>query len=96
MDFAKEYNTLKCEYQSIDNQNAYKNSFGIIIDQKAIKIINEEEDLQKIFLNIVMHASSVICCRVSPIQKAQVIKMMKNYDKDGVALAVGDEVMMYL
>ena len=96
MDFAKEYNTFKGEYPSIDNQNAYKNSFGIIIDQKAIKIINKEEDLQKIFLNIVMHASSVICCRVSPIQKAQVIKMMKNYDKDGVALAVGDEVMMYL
>jgi magnesium-transporting ATPase (P-type) len=93
LDFGKEYNRFKGEHPSIDNlhqqnKNIQKNSFGILIDQKAIKIINEEEDMQKIFLNIAQHASSVICCRVSPIQKVQVIKMMKNYD--GITLAVGD------
>ena len=96
LDFAKDYNMFKGEHLSINNinydksENLKNNSFAILIDQKAIKIIHEEIDTQNIFLNIAKYASSVICCRVSPIQKAQVIKMMKNYDKNGVTLAVGD------
>ena len=96
LDFAKEYRRFQGEHPSIDNINyaknksIQKNSFGILIDQKAIKIIYESQDIQKIFLNIAKNASSVICCRVSPIQKAQVVKMMKNFDKDSVTLAVGD------
>lgn len=34
-------------------------------------------------------ANSVICCRVSPIQKAQVVKLAKNNGK-GITLAIGD------
>ena len=96
LDFAKEYNLYKGEYTSIENYNKEKNgdikmnSFGILIDQKAIKIIEEGEDMKKIFLNIAQHAASVICCRVSPIQKAQVVRMIKNYDKEHITLAVGD------
>jgi len=96
LDFAKEYRRFLGEHPSIDNLNygknksIEKNSFGILIDQKAIKIIHESQEIQKIFLNIAKNASSVICCRVSPIQKAQVVKMMKNFDKDSVTLAVGD------
>ena len=87
LDFAKEYRMFQGELSSLDNfnygknKNIEKNSFGILIDQKAIKIINESQEIQKIFLNIAKNASSVICCRVSPIQKAQVVKMIKNFDK---------------
>ena len=96
LDFAKEYRMFQGELSSLDNfnygknKNIEKNSFGILIDQKAIKIINESQEIQKIFLNIAKNASSVICCRVSPIQKAQVVKMIKNFDKDRITLAVGD------
>ena len=97
LDFAKEYRMFLGEHPSMDNFNSRKknkiiekNAFGILIDQKAIKIIHESQEIQKIFLNIAKHASSVICCRVSPIQKAQVVKMIKNFDKEGITLAVGD------
>ena len=96
LDFAKDYNLFKGENSSIDNINYdkiekfKKNSFAILIDQKAIKIIHEVYDIQNIFLNIAKYASSVICCRVSPIQKAQVVKMMKNFDINGVTLSIGD------
>jgi magnesium-transporting ATPase (P-type) len=96
LDFAKEYRMFQGDLPSIDNfkygknKNIEKKSFGILIDQKAIKIIYESQEIQKIFLNIAKNASSVICCRVSPIQKAQVVKMIKNFDKDGITLAVGD------
>ena len=33
-------------------------------------------------LDIAKDAVAVICCRVSPLQKSQVVKMMKNYDKN--------------
>ena len=35
-------------------------------------------------------AVAVICCRVSPLQKSQVVKLMKNYDKTKITLAIGD------
>ncbi len=87
LDFAKEFNKFKGNF---DSMNKELNSFGILVDEKALKTINDEEEMQKIFLDIAKDASSVICCRVSPIQKSQVVKMMKNYDKNGVTLAIGD------
>ena len=87
LDFSKEFRKYK---ESFDSMQTKINSFGILIDEKALRTINEDEDMQKIFLYIAKDASSVICCRVSPIQKSQVVKMMKNYDKKGVTLAIGD------
>ena len=87
LDFAKEFNKFKGNF---DSMNKELNSFGILVDEKALKTINDEEEMQKIFLDIAKDASSVICCRVSPIQKSQVVKMMKNYDRNGVTLAIGD------
>ena len=85
LDFAKEYNSFKGEYDSLKIPQ-----FGILIDEKALLTINEDIDIQKIFLSIAKDANAVICCRVSPLQKAQVVKMIKNYDKNGITLAVGD------
>ena len=87
LEFAKEFNKFKGDFNSM---NTKIKSFGILIDEKALRTINDDEEIQKIFLDIAKDASSVICCRVSPIQKSQVVKMMKNYDKDGVTLAIGD------
>ena len=87
INFAKEFNKYKGEFDSMNKE--YK-SFGILVDEKALRTINEDKEMQKIFLDIAKDASSVICCRVSPLQKSQVVKMMKNYDKEGVTLAIGD------
>ena len=92
LNFAKEFEKYKNEFDSMEFNNIYpsKFKFGILIDEKALRTINDSEEIQEIFLNIAKDASSVICCRVSPIQKSQVVKMMKNYDKKGVTLAIGD------
>ena len=93
LDFAKEYKRFKGETNSMEynNRNISQSSkFGILIDEKALSIVNDVEEVQEIFLDIAKEASSVICCRVSPLQKSQVVKMMKNYDKEGITLAIGD------
>ena len=92
LDFAKEFNKFKNHFNSMEfsRVNPRKIKFGILIDEKALRTLNDSQEVQEIFLDIAKDASSVICCRVSPIQKSQVVKMMKNYDKDGVTLAIGD------
>jgi hypothetical protein len=64
--------------------------FGILVDEKALLTINEDVQIQKIFLDIAKDAEAVICCSVSPLQKSQVVKMMKNYSPNSKTLAIGD------
>ena len=85
LDFAKEFQGFKNQFNSME-----KPSFGILVDEKALLTISEDEEIQKIFLDIAKDAESVICCRVSPLQKSQVVKMMKNYDSKSITLAIGD------
>ena len=85
LDFAKEYQGFRNNYDSLT-----KPSFGILVDEKALLTVSQDEQIQKIFLEIAKDAETVICCRVSPLQKSQVVKMMKNYDSKGITLAIGD------
>jgi len=45
--------------------------------------------LEKIFLDIGTQCKAVICCRVTPLQKAMVVDLVKKY-KEAVTLAIGD------
>jgi phospholipid-transporting ATPase len=85
MDFSKEFQKFKGQFDSME-----KPQFGILVDEKALLTINDDESIQHIFLEIAKDAVAVICCRVSPLQKSQVVKMMKNYDPSAITLAIGD------
>jgi len=52
---------------------------SIIIDGVTLEIILEEEEYARIFLLIALSASSVVCCRVSPKQKAKVVQLVRKY-----------------
>ena len=45
--------------------------------------------LELLFLGVAEHCNSVICCRVTPIQKALVVDLVKKYKK-AVTLSIGD------
>jgi magnesium-transporting ATPase (P-type) len=49
-----------------------------------------EETLAMTFLKLCMYCKSVVCCRVSPLQKALVVKIVKDNLKGAVTLAIGD------
>jgi len=86
------------------NINNTKNIFTkISIKIKSIvkKMRNQEETLisntdindgdeEKLFMSIAKHATSVVCCRVSPSQKSKVVLMMKRFNPQAVTLAIGD------
>ena len=85
LDFAKNFALYKGRFNSMENPQ-----YGILVDEKALLTIGEDESIQKIFLDIAKDAVAVICCRVSPLQKSQVVKMMKNYNPNSKTLAIGD------
>ena len=86
------------------NINNTKNIFTKIslkIKSTIKKMRNQEETLisntdindgdeEKLFMSIAKHATSVVCCRVSPSQKSKVVLMMKRFNPQAVTLAIGD------
>uniref|UniRef100_A0A674EY09 Phospholipid-transporting ATPase n=1 Tax=Salmo trutta TaxID=8032 RepID=A0A674EY09_SALTR len=48
-----------------------------------------EPELEKVFLETACLCKTVICCRVTPMQKAQVVELVKT-NKMAVTLAIGD------
>ena len=61
---------------------------ALIIDGDALKLVLEEP-LKSKFLLLCKQCKSVICCRVSPSQKALVVRMVKN-GLDVMTLSIGD------
>ena len=72
------------------NEYSDASKFCILVDEKALLTITENNEMEKLFLEVAKDAMAVICCRVSPLQKSQVVKLMKNYDKSKITLAIGD------
>ncbi|KAI9803259.1 MAG: hypothetical protein M1825_002050 [Sarcosagium campestre] len=63
-------------------------SLALIIDGKSLTYALEK-DMEKMFLDLAVICKAVICCRVSPLQKALVVKLVKRHLK-AILLAIGD------
>ncbi|SJK97928.1 probable P-type ATPase (amino-phospholipid-translocase) [Armillaria ostoyae] len=61
---------------------------ALIIDGKSLGFALEKS-MSKIFLELAIMCKAVICCRVSPLQKALVVKLVKKNQKS-ILLAIGD------
>uniref|UniRef100_A0AAV2IWW7 Phospholipid-transporting ATPase n=1 Tax=Knipowitschia caucasica TaxID=637954 RepID=A0AAV2IWW7_KNICA len=62
--------------------------FGLIINGHSLAFALEK-DLRLELLRTACMCQTVICCRVTPLQKAQVVQLVKKY-KQAVTLAIGD------
>ncbi|XP_050425545.1 probable phospholipid-transporting ATPase IA isoform X2 [Adelges cooleyi] len=65
-----------------------ENTFTLVIDGQALKHALSH-DLKLDFLELCMNCKSVICCRVSPMQKAEVVELVTT-NTHQVTLAIGD------
>ncbi|EFY98750.2 phospholipid-translocating P-type ATPase [Metarhizium robertsii] len=64
-------------------------TLALVIDGKSLTYALEQ-DLEKLFLDLAIMCKAVVCCRVSPLQKALVVKLVKKYQKSSILLAIGD------
>ncbi|KAF3491405.1 phospholipid-translocating P-type ATPase domain-containing protein [Arthroderma uncinatum] len=70
------------------NHEPPASTHALVIDGETLKVMIGDKLKQK-FLLLCKQCKSVICCRVSPAQKAEVVKMVKDGLKV-MALSVGD------
>lgn len=68
--------------------HAEMETLALIIDGKSLTFALEK-DMEKLFLDLAVMCKAVICCRVSPLQKALVVKLVKRHLK-ALLLAIGD------
>ena len=64
--------------------------FSMIIESSILSAIFANKVYTYQFFKIALLANTVICCRVSPIQKSKVIKFVKNFSPNSITLAIGD------
>ncbi|XP_048112073.1 probable phospholipid-transporting ATPase IM [Alosa alosa] len=62
--------------------------YGLIINGHSLAQALEV-DLEQVLLDVACLCKTVICCRVTPLQKAQVVELVKRH-KRAVTLAIGD------
>jgi len=62
---------------------------AIVIDGDGLKLVLEEPRIRQKFLLLCKQCKSVLCCRVSPSQKAAVVQMVKT-GLDVMTLSIGD------
>uniref|UniRef100_A0A8C5M1H3 Phospholipid-transporting ATPase n=1 Tax=Leptobrachium leishanense TaxID=445787 RepID=A0A8C5M1H3_9ANUR len=70
--------------------------YGLIIDGAALSLIMKPREdgrstnYREVFLEICRNCSAVLCCRMAPLQKAQIVKLIKTSRERPITLAVGD------
>uniref|UniRef100_A0A4W4HGP9 Phospholipid-transporting ATPase n=1 Tax=Electrophorus electricus TaxID=8005 RepID=A0A4W4HGP9_ELEEL len=65
-----------------------ENDFALVIDGKTLKYALTF-GVRQYFLDLALSCKAVICCRVSPLQKSEVVEMVKKHVKV-ITLAIGD------
>ena len=63
---------------------------AVIVGGESLTKIMKNDRVKQEFLELSVNAEVVLCCRVSPKQKAQVVNMVRKSDPDLTTLAIGD------
>nr|CAD7407111.1 unnamed protein product [Timema poppensis] len=78
------------EYQRGCNVEESENVAGFAVVINGHSLVHAlHPQLEKLFLEVSCQCKSVICCRVTPLQKAMVVELIKK-NKQAVTLAIGD------
>ncbi|XP_059535763.1 phospholipid-transporting ATPase IG isoform X1 [Myotis daubentonii] len=70
--------------------------YGLIIDGSTLSLIlnsnhdSSSNNYKSIFVQICMKCTAVLCCRMAPLQKAQIVRMVKNLKGSPITLSIGD------
>lgn len=74
----------------LDDDNGQKpGGYGLVIDGSSLQHVLSEDFSKEMLLFLAIRCKAVICCRVSPLQKALVVKLVKE-GLGALCLAIGD------
>jgi magnesium-transporting ATPase (P-type) len=88
-----EYGSLAGNLRSGEGRQQHKSTtekLALVIDGQALEFALRPQ-LRGLFYQVTRQcASAVICCRVSPKQKADIVEFVREFEPDSVTLAIGD------
>jgi phospholipid-transporting ATPase len=82
------YEELRAKLTDNELRN-YDKNFGLLISSEEIEKIFSDKKLTKPFFDLCISCLTVVCSRVSPKQKGQLVNLIKTTEK-AITLAVGD------
>ncbi|TPX37615.1 hypothetical protein SmJEL517_g00757 [Synchytrium microbalum] len=71
------------------NLSLQKDNIGLVVEGDALRDVLAVKEFRAQFLELGVRCTSVVCCRASPKQKAQVVRLVK-LGLAAICLAVGD------
>jgi len=82
--------TREREARDLGSMEPHK--YGLVVDGPDLKIILEhpESPLAARFFELATQCTSVIIARATPLQKAEVVNVVRNADPQAITLAIGD------
>ncbi|XP_049859548.1 probable phospholipid-transporting ATPase IA isoform X2 [Schistocerca gregaria] len=80
--------TIARHSSEFGDQLGKSNDVALVIDGKTLKYALSC-DVRRDFLDLCVSCNVVICCRVSPMQKAEVVELVTSHTKS-ITLAIGD------
>lgn len=63
---------------------------AVVIDGECLELTLADDQCREAFLELAMRCDGVVCCRVSPSQKAEVVTLVRAADTKARTLAIGD------
>ncbi|GAB9476364.1 hypothetical protein Gpo141_00013430, partial [Globisporangium polare] len=72
------------------NQQGARSRQAVVIDGECLEITLADDRCRDEFLKLAMSCEGVVCCRVSPSQKAEVVTLVRHTDTKARTLAIGD------
>ncbi|KAL6070245.1 Phospholipid-transporting ATPase [Balamuthia mandrillaris] len=84
---AASLNNIASSYQTEGGNSSTPPKLACVIDGTSLKFALR--DYPDEFYNFITTCASVVCCRVTPLQKAKVVKLIKEKSKS-VCLSIGD------
>jgi len=88
LDEAKEVIQGNLENFRKNNVVGMTNNVTLVLDGKSM-YYTVLPDLRKDFIDLCTSCKAVVCCRVSPIQKAEMVELVREHTK-AISLAIGD------
>ena len=81
-------NFFNIYFEQSDMKKNHK--YGLIVSLNELNYILKNKEIENIFYSLAIKCNTVLCCRVSPKQKAQMVNLIKERQPKVTTLAIGD------
>ena len=71
-------------------QHSRNKLIALLISSEALTVIFNDNTLLELFYKVTIRCQSVVCSRVSPKQKAEMVSLIQNNEAKVITLAIGD------